>query len=194
MLFFSDLIYLAFSSDSRLFTELIPLWVKLRDRISLTEIEDDFWFVLYFDCLIKVILNIYFELFKEHFLINLLLLELIFLIYHLFHSITLKSCLSACFTNWAICVVSDLSFSLELGFIFECQNVEICLIEYYLDRLKFHCILNLKQLISSLASKAVDCLLDSKWAKAKKGEEALFTTRESVVDYCNRYSFFLSEG
>lgn len=38
----------------------------------------------------------------------------------------------------------------------------------------------------NLASKAVDCLLDSKWAKAKKGEEALFTTRESVVDYCNR--------
>lgn len=38
-----------------------------------------------------------------------------------------------------------------------------------------------------LASKAVDCLLDSKWAKAKKGEEALFTTRESVVEYCNRY-------
>ena len=36
------------------------------------------------------------------------------------------------------------------------------------------------------ASKAVDCLLDSRWAKAKKGEEALFTTRESVVDYCNR--------
>ncbi|XP_057712841.1 translocation protein SEC62 [Corythoichthys intestinalis] len=36
------------------------------------------------------------------------------------------------------------------------------------------------------ASKAVDCMLDSKWAKAKKGEEALFTTRESVVDYCNR--------
>uniref|UniRef100_A0A3B4FKK6 Translocation protein SEC62 n=1 Tax=Pundamilia nyererei TaxID=303518 RepID=A0A3B4FKK6_9CICH len=34
-------------------------------------------------------------------------------------------------------------------------------------------------------SKAVDCLLDSKWAKAKKGEEALFTTRESAVDYCN---------
>ncbi|RVE62053.1 hypothetical protein OJAV_G00177030 [Oryzias javanicus] len=37
-----------------------------------------------------------------------------------------------------------------------------------------------------IASKAVDCLLDSKWSKAKKGEEALFTTRESVVDYCNR--------
>lgn len=37
-----------------------------------------------------------------------------------------------------------------------------------------------------VASKAVDCLLDSKWAKAKKGEEALFTTRESVLDYCNR--------
>lgn len=36
------------------------------------------------------------------------------------------------------------------------------------------------------ASKAVDSLMDSKWAKAKKGEEALFTTRESVVDYCNR--------
>ncbi|EHB13215.1 Translocation protein SEC62 [Heterocephalus glaber] len=37
-----------------------------------------------------------------------------------------------------------------------------------------------------IASKAVDFLLDSKWAKAKKGEEALFTTRESVVDYCIR--------
>ncbi|XP_031720896.1 translocation protein SEC62 [Anarrhichthys ocellatus] len=37
-----------------------------------------------------------------------------------------------------------------------------------------------------IASKAVDSLLDSKWAKAKKGEEAVFTTRESVVDYCNR--------
>ncbi|EDL34970.1 translocation protein 1, isoform CRA_b [Mus musculus] len=37
-----------------------------------------------------------------------------------------------------------------------------------------------------IASKAVECLLDSKWAKAKKGEDALFTTRESVVDYCNR--------
>uniref|UniRef100_A0A8C2YPN4 Translocation protein SEC62 n=1 Tax=Chinchilla lanigera TaxID=34839 RepID=A0A8C2YPN4_CHILA len=33
---------------------------------------------------------------------------------------------------------------------------------------------------------SVDCLLDTKSAKAKKGEEALFTTRESVVDYCNR--------
>ncbi|KAG7267207.1 hypothetical protein CRUP_003206 [Coryphaenoides rupestris] len=37
-----------------------------------------------------------------------------------------------------------------------------------------------------VASKAVDSLLDSKWAKAKKGEDALFTTRDSVVDYCNR--------
>ena len=37
------------------------------------------------------------------------------------------------------------------------------------------------------ASKAVDSLLDSKWAKAKKGEEAVFTTRDSVVDYCNRW-------
>ncbi|XP_034742618.1 translocation protein SEC62 [Etheostoma cragini] len=37
-----------------------------------------------------------------------------------------------------------------------------------------------------IASKAVDCLMDSKWAKAKKGEEAVFTTRESVLDYCNR--------
>uniref|UniRef100_A0AAY4A289 Translocation protein SEC62 n=1 Tax=Denticeps clupeoides TaxID=299321 RepID=A0AAY4A289_9TELE len=36
------------------------------------------------------------------------------------------------------------------------------------------------------ASKAVDCLLDSKWAKAKKGEEAVFTSRDSAVDYCNR--------
>ncbi|XP_053314479.1 translocation protein SEC62 [Spea bombifrons] len=37
-----------------------------------------------------------------------------------------------------------------------------------------------------VASKAVDCLLDSKWAKARKGEEALFTNRESVVEFCNR--------
>lgn len=42
------------------------------------------------------------------------------------------------------------------------------------------------------ASKAVDCLLDSKWAKAKKGEEALFTTRESVLDYCNRSVLYAS--
>lgn len=37
-----------------------------------------------------------------------------------------------------------------------------------------------------VASKAVDCLMDSKWAKAKKGEEALFTNRESIVDFCNK--------
>ncbi|KAG8445197.1 hypothetical protein GDO86_010103 [Hymenochirus boettgeri] len=37
-----------------------------------------------------------------------------------------------------------------------------------------------------VASKAVECLLDSKWAKAKKGEEAMFTNRESVVEFCNR--------
>uniref|UniRef100_A0A3B4A3S1 Translocation protein SEC62 n=1 Tax=Periophthalmus magnuspinnatus TaxID=409849 RepID=A0A3B4A3S1_9GOBI len=37
-----------------------------------------------------------------------------------------------------------------------------------------------------IASKAVDCLMDSKWAIAKKGEEAVFTHRDSVVDYCNR--------
>ncbi|EMP40000.1 Translocation protein SEC62 [Chelonia mydas] len=37
-----------------------------------------------------------------------------------------------------------------------------------------------------IVSKAVDCLLDSKLAKAKKGEEALFTIQESIVDYCNR--------
>lgn len=43
------------------------------------------------------------------------------------------------------------------------------------------------------ASKAVDCLLDSKWAKAKKGEEALFTTRDSVVDYCNRLAATTSD-
>lgn len=46
----------------------------------------------------------------------------------------------------------------------------------------------LSVLFLNLASKAVDCLLDSKWAKAKKGEEALFTTRESVLDYCNRFA------
>ena len=47
-------------------------------------------------------------------------------------------------------IVSDFNFCLELGFIFKCQNVEICLIEYYLDRLKFHCILNLKQSLLQL--------------------------------------------
>jgi hypothetical protein len=35
-----------------------------------------------------------------------------------------------------------------------------------------------------IANKAVDQLMDSPWAKPKKvGEEALFTTRESIVDY-----------
>lgn len=47
-------------------------------------------------------------------------------------------------------------------------------------------------LSASAASKAVECLLDSKWAKAKKGEEAVFTTRESVLDYCNRWATELS--
>lgn len=46
--------------------------------------------------------------------------------------------------------------------------------------------INIRLCVPTSASKAVDCLLDSKWAKAKKGEEALFTTRESVLDYCNR--------
>uniref|UniRef100_A0AAZ3QAD3 Translocation protein SEC62 n=1 Tax=Oncorhynchus tshawytscha TaxID=74940 RepID=A0AAZ3QAD3_ONCTS len=47
-------------------------------------------------------------------------------------------------------------------------------------------ILNMVVCFPLSASKAVDCLLDSKWAKAKKGEEAVFTTRDSVVDYCNK--------
>jgi len=35
-----------------------------------------------------------------------------------------------------------------------------------------------------ISSKAIDCLLDSKWAtKAKDEKEALFTTRDSVVDF-----------
>lgn len=33
------------------------------------------------------------------------------------------------------------------------------------------------------ASKAVDVLLDSEWAT---GKDALFSDRQSVVDYCNR--------
>uniref|UniRef100_T1IL68 Translocation protein SEC62 n=1 Tax=Strigamia maritima TaxID=126957 RepID=T1IL68_STRMM len=36
-----------------------------------------------------------------------------------------------------------------------------------------------------LASKAVECLLDSPWATNKKGKEALFTSRESVIEYLN---------
>ncbi|CAB4036777.1 translocation SEC62-like, partial [Paramuricea clavata] len=32
-------------------------------------------------------------------------------------------------------------------------------------------------------SKAIDCLLDSKWASGKGGTEILFTDRESVQDY-----------
>jgi len=35
-----------------------------------------------------------------------------------------------------------------------------------------------------LAGKAIDKLLDSPWAQPKKsGEDPLFTTRESVVEY-----------
>ncbi|XP_061423915.1 translocation protein SEC62 isoform X1 [Lethenteron reissneri] len=37
-----------------------------------------------------------------------------------------------------------------------------------------------------VASKAVETLLESNWATGKKGTEILFTTRESVVAYCNR--------
>lgn len=35
--------------------------------------------------------------------------------------------------------------------------------------------------------KVVDCFLDLKWVKVKKGEEVLFIIREFVVDYCNRF-------
>ena len=38
-----------------------------------------------------------------------------------------------------------------------------------------------------LGSKAVDCLLDSKWASGKKGAEILFTHRGSVEDYLQMY-------
>ena len=37
-----------------------------------------------------------------------------------------------------------------------------------------------------LASKAIDCMLDSKWATNKGKTDALFTTRASCVDYCNQ--------
>ena len=38
-----------------------------------------------------------------------------------------------------------------------------------------------------LGSKAIDCLLDSKWASGKGGTEILFTDRESVQDYLGTY-------
>ncbi|RWS07479.1 hypothetical protein B4U79_02176 [Dinothrombium tinctorium] len=45
-----------------------------------------------------------------------------------------------------------------------------------------------------IASKAIDCLLDSKWAtKAKDQKEAMFTTRESVINFMEmllRHKFF----
>merc|ERR1711973_817681 len=37
-----------------------------------------------------------------------------------------------------------------------------------------------------IGSKAVDCLLDSKWASGKGGAEILFTDRASVVAYLQR--------
>ena len=39
-----------------------------------------------------------------------------------------------------------------------------------------------------LGSKAIDCLLDSKWASGKGGTEILFTDRESVQDYLAMYA------
>lgn len=36
-------------------------------------------------------------------------------------------------------------------------------------------------------SKAVDCLLDSKWASGKGGTEILFTNRSSVEAYLDRF-------
>ncbi|RWS25702.1 translocation protein SEC62-like protein [Leptotrombidium deliense] len=45
-----------------------------------------------------------------------------------------------------------------------------------------------------IASKAIDCLMDSKWATRKRNEkEALFTTRDSVVEFMElmlRHKFF----
>lgn len=37
-----------------------------------------------------------------------------------------------------------------------------------------------------IGSKAVDCLMDSKWASGKGGAEILFTDRASVEAYLNR--------
>lgn len=39
-----------------------------------------------------------------------------------------------------------------------------------------------------LGSKAIDCLLDSKWASGKGGTEILFTDRKSVQDYLGTYA------
>lgn len=39
-----------------------------------------------------------------------------------------------------------------------------------------------------LGSKAIDCLMDSKWASGKGGTEILFTDRESVELYLDKYA------
>lgn len=44
-----------------------------------------------------------------------------------------------------------------------------------------------------IASKAIDCLMDSPWAKNKRKSEANFTTRESIVEFMDnmlRHKFF----
>ena len=43
-----------------------------------------------------------------------------------------------------------------------------------------------------LGSKAINCLLDSKWASGKGGTEVLFTDRQSVKDYLQEYELNLS--
>jgi translocation protein SEC62 len=39
-----------------------------------------------------------------------------------------------------------------------------------------------------LGAKAINCLLDSKWASGKGGTEILFTDRESVKVYLQEYA------
>ncbi|GCC32269.1 hypothetical protein chiPu_0010730 [Chiloscyllium punctatum] len=89
------------------------------------------------------------------------------------------------------CIVFECTYCVPLSFVFqevgEPTKEEKAVAKY----LRFNCPTKSTTMMGHrvdyfIASKAVDCLLDSKWAKSKKGEEAVFTTRESVVDYCNR--------
>jgi hypothetical protein len=45
---------------------------------------------------------------------------------------------------------------------------------------------------SHLGAKAINCLLDSKWASGKGGTEILFTDRESVKVYLQEYVYHQS--
>lgn len=136
-----------------MFTELIPqgVTVKHNDRISITVEEEDFWFIyptICYDYLIRVMFTFILNFSLEQFSINLSCFSeyfwMAFISQDYFKNMLINMLHKLRFWGTVYHDHVRLKFSVELGFIFWFQNVEICLIKYCLHRHKFPRILNLK--------------------------------------------------